>query len=69
MMSKILNNSIRNVDYLTFIKHYTSELKFMSPWTQMDSADQSKLPKYDENVNNNRKAKNNSIDINFIRSK
>ena len=40
MVSKNLNNSIRDVDYLLFLKHYSSELKFMSPWTQIDNAEQ-----------------------------
>jgi hypothetical protein len=69
MVSKILDNSIRNVDYLTFLKHYSSELKFMSPWTQVDNAEQSKSSKNNENFEQKRESKDNIKNSSFILSK
>ena len=69
MVSKILNNGSRNVDYLTFLKHYSSELKFMSPWTQVDNAEQNNSPKNNENFVQKRESQENIKNVSFILSK
>jgi hypothetical protein len=69
MVSKILNNGSRNVDYLTFLKHYSSELKFMSPWTQVDNAEQNNSLKNNENFVQKRESQENIKNVSFILSK
>lgn len=59
MMSKNLYNKNFKVDYLTFQKHFSSELKFMSPWIQINNAEQKKLPKGNKKFTKERESQNN----------
>jgi hypothetical protein len=69
MVSKILKNNIKNVDYLTFLNQYSSELKFMSPWTQADNEEKSKLSTNNENILQKRESHNNIKNVSFSLSK
>jgi hypothetical protein len=69
MVSKNLDKNIGQNDYLVFLKHYSSELKFMSPWTQIDNAEQIKSVKTNDNITKNSDSQNKIKNVSFILSK
>ena len=69
MVSKNLENSISHDDYLKFLKHYSSQLKFMSPWTQIDDAEKIKSVKINDNFTKNSDSQNKIKNVSFILSK
>lgn len=64
MVRKNFNETISYDDYLAFLQQYSSELKFMSPWTQIDNTEQinsSKISDSSKETSGYQRKTNNSI--------
>ncbi len=58
MLHKHSDKNIGQKNYLIFLKHYSTELKFMSPWTQIDNTDYTKAVNNINNVTKNIESQN-----------